>query len=186
MLRKKVFFIFAFILIIIRPLSAQRTTIEVSFGKYNIRDIRFERVYKESGPILGIAVSVSPVSNFDIWLGVKGFYKSGQLTFTKEETELILVPISAGIKYYRQVGLFKPYLGGGIDYYLYYEQTPIGDTFDYTTGLHFQVGSYFHVIKSLPFWLNLNIKYTKAETEENNNKIDLGGLEYGIGLAIIF
>jgi len=173
-------------LLIIKPLSAYNSTIEVSFGRYNIRDSRFKKVYQEGGLILGIAGSFSLISNFDVWLGAKGFYKSGQLTFTKEETKFILIPISIGIRYCRQIGLFKPYLGAGIDYYLYYEQTPIGDTFNYTMGFHFQGGTYFHPIDSLPFLINLNVKYTKAEAEENNHKIQLGGFEYGVGLVIVF
>ncbi|MFQ6082114.1 MAG: hypothetical protein ACE5WD_02000 [Candidatus Aminicenantia bacterium] len=170
-------------------LSADRQiqgTIEFTVGSYNMNEPRFKAVYQDGGLIQGIGLSAFFIYDFDFYLEIKRLYKLGQLTYTKEETKFLLIPISLGFRYIKPIGQFRPYLGGGMDFYFYYEANPIGTVFNYTKGYHFQGGTYFQIVKDLPFWLNLKLKYTKAKTEENNHKIELGGFEYGVSLVIAF
>jgi len=166
--------------------SDRQGTFELTIGNYSMNEPRFEAVYHKGGMIQGIGLSVFIINDFDFYFAMKGFYKSGELTHTQENTKFLLIPVSLGIRYSRPIGLFCPYFGLGIDYYFYMETNPIQSIINYTRGFHFQGGSYFKISDKLPIWLDLKLKYTMAKTEENNLDIQLGGFEYGLGLVFVF
>jgi len=161
-------------------------TFELSIGGYSISEPRFEAVYQKGGMIEGIGLSVFIIHDIDFFFEMKGFYKSGELTYTKEKTHFLLVPVSLGVRYSRPVKMFCPYAGLGLDYYFYMETNPIQSIINYTKGFHFRVGSYVRFAENVPIWLNFRLKYTIAKTEENNLDIQLGGFEYGLGLVFVF
>ena len=51
------------------------------------------------GPRYGGEVSIGLWKGFDLWLGGNYFSREGELSFTKEKTELQIIPIGAGLKY---------------------------------------------------------------------------------------
>jgi hypothetical protein len=161
-------------------------TFELSIGNYSISEPRFKAVYHKGGLIEGIGLSVFIIHDIDFFFEMKGFYKSGELTYTKERTHFLLLPISLGFRYSKPLRYFCPYAGLGIDYYFYMETNPIQSIINYTRGFHFRVGSYVQLAEKVPIWLNFRLKYTKAKTEENNLQIELGGIEYGLGLVFVF
>ena len=161
-------------------------TFELSIGNYSVSEPRFKAVYQKGGMIEGIGLSVFIIHDIDFFFEMKGFYKSGELTYTKEKTHFLLVPISLGVRYSKPLGYFCPYAGLGIDYIFYMETNPIQSTINYTRGFHFRIGSYVQFAEKVPIWLNARIKYTKAKTEENDLEIELGGFEYGLGLVFVF
>lgn len=166
--------------------SNNRGTFELFFGHYILSESRFKAVYHGGGIIAGLGLAVSVMQNFDLYIEAKGFHKQGELTYSKEKTQLFLFPISLNIRYKVSIGPITPYIGGGIDVHFYFETNPIGNIADYTSGYNFQGGTYFHFGKNFPILLNLKIKYSKANKMVNNLKIELGGLEYGVGLAFVF
>lgn len=166
--------------------SNNKGTFELLIGHYYLSESRFKAVYPGRGIIAGIGISVSVIQNFDFYIEAKGFHKQGELTYSKEKTQLFLFPVSLNIRYKVSIGPITPYIGGGIDVHFYFETNPIGNIADYTSGYNFQGGTYFHFGKNFPILLNLKIKYSKANKMVNNLKIELGGLEYGVGLAFVF
>lgn len=161
-------------------------TLELSIGGYSISEPRFQEVYQSGGMIEGIGLSVFIIHDIDFFFEMKGFYKSGELTYTKEKTHFLLVPISLGVRYSRPFKMFCPYAGLGIDYYFYMETNSIQSIVNYTKGFHIRIGSYVQFSDQVPVWLNFRIKYTRAKTEENDLEIQLGGFEYGMGLVFVF
>lgn len=166
--------------------SNNRGTFELFFGHYILSESRFKAVYHGGGIIAGLGLAVSVMQNFDLYIEAKGFHKQGELTYSKEKTQLFLFPVSLNIRYKVSIGPITPYIGGGIDVHFYFETNPIGNIADYTGGYNFQGGTYFHFGKNFPILLNLKIKYSKANKMVNNLKIELGGMEYGVGLAFVF
>lgn len=166
--------------------SNNKGTFEIFIGHYDLSESRFKAVYPGGGIIAGIGLSVPVVQNFNLYIEAKGFHKSGELTYSKEKTQLFLLPISFDILYTVPLGPITPYVGGGIDFHFYFETNPIGNVADYSTGYNFQGGTYFHFSKNFPVLINLKIKYSKANKMVNNLKIELGGIEYGVGLAFVF
>ncbi len=161
-------------------------TIEFVLGSYNMSEPRFKAAYEKGGIIKGICFSASVIQDFDFYFEIKHFHKLGELTYTKEETKLLLIPISLGIRFIKPIESFRPFIGAGADLYFYYETNPIGTVINYTKGYHLQGGTYFQFTEKLPFWIGLKLKYTRAKTEESNHKLELGGFEYGISLVLIF
>jgi hypothetical protein len=167
--------------------AAQRQgTFEIYLGNYNINEPRFKEVYQTGGAIRGIVLSSSLFYNFDFYTEIKAFYKTGQLTYTKEETKFLLVPVSLGIRFVFPSQIVLPYIGVGGDVYFYYETNPIGKVLNMAKGYHVLGGAYIQLGKNFPLLLNAKMKYTIAKAKENEMNIELGGLEYGIGLALSF
>jgi hypothetical protein len=170
--------------------SADRTirqgSLELIFGSYNMNEPRFDAVYPSGGILAGMALSSALTSNFNFYLEMKYYTRTGALTFSKEKTSFYLVPIDLGVRYIFPLGVFNPFIGAGPDFYFYYEDNPIGTVLNYAPGFHFMGGNYFRFSKSVPLMLSIRLKYTWAKAEENGIKLQLGGLEYGAGLAFVF
>ncbi len=167
-----------------RPI--RQGSVEFSMGSYNMNEPRFDAVYPGGGRILGVSISSALVSNVNFYLEIKAYQRKGALTFTKEKTEFILVPISLGMRYIFPFGLINPYAGAGLDFYFYYENNPIGTVLNYANGYHFLGGVYFQLHKKIPLLINLKVKHTSARAKENDVKIQLGGVEYSASLAFVF
>jgi len=161
-------------------------TIEFSVGGYKMNEPRFEAAYPSGGPIGGLTLSSALVSNFNIYLDIKYYSRQGQLTFSREETNFYMVPIDVGVRYIYALGPLLPYLGAGLDFYLYYEDNAIGTVLNSTNGYHVTAGTYLRFGQSVPVMINLRAKYTWAKAERDANQIQLGGLEYCIGLVFTY
>lgn len=166
--------------------SKKQGTFEFSYGKYQIADERFDEVYKKGGSIQGIILSSSLAFDFDFYAEIKAFYKTGTLTFTEEKTTLLLVPLSLGVRYVLPGNYVLPYAGGGADFYFYYENNPIATTMNIAKGYHLLAGIFLQFGKNSPLRLSGRVKYTRVKTTEDGIAIELGGFEYGAGIAISF
>jgi hypothetical protein len=170
--------------------SSERTirqgSVEFTLGGYAMNEPRFDAVYKSGGLMSGLSLSSAVVSDVNFYLDIKYYSREGELTFSKEKTTFYIVPISLGVRYIYPLGLFNPYLGAGLDFYFYYEENPIGTVLNYTNGYHIAGGTYIRVARSVPVLINLRLKYTWASAEENSVSIQLGGFEYGVGVAFVF
>jgi hypothetical protein len=166
--------------------TIRQGSVELTLGSYSMNEPRFEAVYPSGGLMTGLTLSSAVVSNVNFYLDIRYYSRQGSLTFSKEKTTFYMVPIDLGVRYIYPLGLFHPYLGAGLDFYFYYEDNPIGTVLNYTNGFHFTGGSYFRFDKDIPLMLNVRLKYTWAKADESAKEIQLGGLEYGLGLAFVF
>jgi hypothetical protein len=173
------------------PLGAQdrpirQGSVEVILGGYTMNEPRFDAVYPKGGLLAGLGASAAIISNVNLYLEAKYWQREGELTFSKEQTTLRLFPISLGVRYIVPLGIFNPYAGAGGDIYFYYEDNAIGTTVNHASGYHVLGGTYLQFSDSIPLMLNLRVKYTWARATESDFKIQLGGLEYSVGLALAF
>ncbi len=170
--------------------STERTirqgSVEFTLGGYSMNEPRFDAVYESGGLMSGISLSAAIISDVNFYLDVKYYYRVGKLTFSQEKTTLYIVPVTLGLRYIYPLGLFSPYLGAGADFYFFYEENPIGTVLNHTNGFHIMGGTYVRFSKSVPVLLNLRLKYTTAKADQNDIQIQLGGFEYGAGLAFAF
>lgn len=161
-------------------------SVEFTLSGYDMNEPRFDAVYDPGGLMTGLSLSAAVVSNVNFYLDIKYYYRQGKLTFSQEKTTFYIVPVDLGVRYIYPFGLFNPYLGAGLDFYFYYEENPIGTVLNYTNGFHFTGGTYIQPLKNVPVLINLRLKYTWAKAEEEDVSIQLGGFEYGVGLAYTF
>jgi hypothetical protein len=166
--------------------SKRQGSFEIVYGSFSVKDPLFTEVYSEGGSIQGLGITAALFLNIDFYLEAKAFYKKGQLTFTKESTSFLLLPISVGFRWRAPLGLIEPFIGAGLDYDVYYEKNDIGTALDYAKGTHVLAGVSLRPGKNAPIALIGRIRYSMVKAEHAGVTIDLGGLEAGASLALIF
>lgn len=166
--------------------SGRQGTFEILYGRYTINDARFAKIYASSGNIEGLALTAALFFNLDFYLEAKVFSQAGQLTFTKEKTKFVLLPFSFGIRWGAPLGVLEPFVGAGLDYYVYYESNVIGTAVDYARGSHLMGGVRLNFGKDVPLSLSGRIKYTSLKATRGAFTVDLGGVEFSGGLAFVF
>jgi len=172
--------------------SRKMLTLGVGGGLYFIQDADFQDVYgKSAGYFGGEASFYIPIKGKEgiaIAIDLKSISSSGLTTVTEEEVTLKLTPISFAALYMRHYGRFIPFVGLGGSVFSYEETYPpsfaILSTKGSTFGLNLQIGTYIKVVETFSF--KVFFKFYDARTKENDLNINLGGNEYGIGLAYHF
>jgi multidrug efflux pump subunit AcrA (membrane-fusion protein) len=180
----------------------------LTFERFTINDKNMRNYYSNwFQHIPGLEVSYQVVNKVDIWASAK-YYSDKQTTlFYGDTVRFILLPFSLGARFRpAKFGAFEPFVGAGINVYYYMERIGVASELDNTNGLafgfHFQGGSYFYFgdsfLKGIFYKHNRSllgeifVKYnivnkTLAEMlPDGTDKLDLGGLEVGIGLAVKF
>jgi hypothetical protein len=166
--------------------AGRQGTIEILYGRYTVNDARFASVYSKNGPIEGLALTARLFFNIDFYLEAKVFSRAGQLSYSQASTKIVLVPFSFGLRYGVPLGIFEPFFGAGLDYYVYYEKNPIGTALDYARGSHVLGGLRLNFGKDFPISLSGRIKYTWIKAARGDITVDLGGVEFSGGLAFVF
>ncbi len=165
----------------------EKTLVGVFAGAYNIADDRFKQIYEGQAYVFGFGLS-QRIHAFHrhfifISLDFKFYTKKGKSTVTKEDAKLILKPISLGGVYMFLTKPVIPFAEIGGDYYPYQEESPLYTTSGSALGFHVQTGVLIplKVIESLK--VKLYLRYSRVKTEENDLEVNLGGIEYGLGLV---
>lgn len=159
---------------------------EIIYGHFSINDPVFTEVYAAGGGLEGLAITAALFLNIDFYLEAKYFQKKGELTFTKEETSFILLPFSIGFRWRIPLGLIEPFIGGGLDYDVFYEKNDIGTVVDYAKGAHILAGLSLRPGRNAPIALTARLRYAMVKAEHAGTTIDLGGLEAGASLVFLF
>ena len=175
-----------------KPAKKKILTLGVGGGLYFIQDADFQDVYgKSTGYFGGEMNFFFPIKNREgiaLAVDVKSISASGLSTETEEEVKLKLLPLSFSILYMRHYSRLVPFVGLGGSIFSYEETYPpsfaIPSTKGSAFGLNLQLGTYIKVVESLSF--KIFFKFYDARTKENDLNINLGGNEYGVGLAYHF
>jgi hypothetical protein len=166
--------------------SSRQGTLEILYGRTSVNDSRFAAIYSKSGSIGGLALSAALFFNLDFYLEAKVSTQTGRLSYTQASTRIVLLPFSFGIRYGAPLGFFEPFIGAGLDYYVYYENNTIGTAVDYARGAHVLGGLRINFGKDIPISLSARIKYTSIKATRGSVTVDLGGPEITAGLAFVF
>lgn len=161
-------------------------------GLYFMQDESKNNIYGKSQLSLGaeytFTLPIEAVQSLDLCLAFRYEPDSGLTTFLKEELKLRLFLFSLSTRYVFSRQRYSLFIGPGMDYIIYKEIYPDGfpqeSTSGSTLGLHVQAGSYIKIIEFLA--VKFYFKYNLAETVENENRVNLGGAEWGLGLIFLF
>jgi len=166
--------------------KTKNTFIGIFTGIYNIRDDRFKQIYKGHGYIYGFGLSKKLYNlnqhNFYLSLDFKFYSKKGKSTVTEEDTKLILRPISLGGTYMVAVKRITTFAEIGVDYYPYKEKSALHSTSGTAWGFHLKGGVLIPLSILKPLKGKIYFRYSEAKTVENDLEVNLGGIEYGIGI----
>ena len=160
-------------------------------GLYFVHNKDFQDMYgKESFYFGGETIFKLPLRRKEYFGASLGFIyisKNGR-NISDEESKLKIIPMFLSVFYMRELGVFSPYAGFGIDY-IDYKETYLetGSTpsiSGLTWGTSVQVGTFIRLVPSLS--LRLHFKYRSSQLKKINRNIKLGGNEYGLMLAYHF
>lgn len=144
----------------------------------------FRDVYG-GGITFGAEASVEIGRRLAVWLGGSYFSKKGELTFTKEETELKIVVFGGGIKYIFPTGAgIDVYGAGGVNYCSYDEENVLGEVSKGGLGVVVKAGGLVKIINGI--FLDAYINYSYCKMKPADFKINIGGFGAGIGFGYRF
>ena len=168
-----------------KPKAAKRrnNSIKVRANYFSPSEQSFKNMYG-GGITIGGEINIKIWKFIGLWLIGNHYSKKGSLPFTKESTEMTLIPIGGGLKLRFQSGVINPYIGIGPVIYIYEEKNPIGAAKGSKAGIIGQAGCYFRIIGGLLFDVSINYSYCKVKPQKI--KADLGGIQAGIGLGFEF
>lgn len=180
---KKLMGTLAFILFLSGLTAASDFMIEFNTHYFNPSDKDFRDIYG-GGLMYGGEASIGVWKGLGIWFGGSYFSKKGELTFTKERTELQITPVGGGLKYRFGKGIVSFYVGAGLHSYQYKESNPIGDVSKGGLGYVGRLGSYIKVTGGL--LIDLSLTYSICNIEPADFEINIGGMGAGVGIAYEF
>ncbi len=157
---------------------------ELKMSYFNPSQKIFKEVYG-SGTIFGIKMERSGLyKKFGLMMEAGYFKKQGKLTFTEEDTTVKIIYLGPGVNYRLTKGIFDLYGGAGFRYYQFEETNPIGHAKQGKWGYFLSVGAYIHLTKK--FYADFEVNYSKCKVKPADIRVEIGGLEAGIGIAYKF
>lgn len=128
--------------------------------------------------------------NLEVHLRGSYFSKTGELTFTKEETKVKVIPVGVSLRYIFLKKKINLYTGGGLSWVYLEERNPIGTAIGKNIGFDFQVGAFkrFQGLKNFfkGFIIDVFIHYQYCEMEPADTSVDIGGADIGVALGYEF
>lgn len=157
------------------------------------QDDNFKSVYGEGGIFFkGEYSFILPINvkSLDVWTGFSYFQKNGKTSFTEEDLTLRITIFSLGLRYLRRMSRFNPFVGAGIDHITYKEILPedfmVSSVGGSELGFHAQAGTFLDLLSSLALKVHVKYNWAKATAATGEEEVNLGGVEYGIGLIFWF
>jgi opacity protein-like surface antigen len=153
---------------------AESFKIGVSLNYYSVAESIYRDIYGRGNLMFGGALSYEPVRMFELRAEVNYFQQKGKMTISQEEITLTMIPIILGARIsFIEINKLSPYIGAGVDFYSYKEELPdrFDDVSEHITGFHVEGGLYVNVIHSL--YIDLNVRYTKADTKPFDETVKL-------------
>ncbi|MFC2157745.1 OmpW family outer membrane protein [Acidobacteriota bacterium] len=163
---------------------AGETGIEVRGLYFSPSEQAFKDIYG-GGVSFGLDLSFNLWNAVDIWIGGSYFTKTGELSFTKEDTTIRIIPLGLGVRYrFIKDGTVSPYAGLGVNYFLFTEENIIGKVEKGAVGPVVRVGVLLNVAKG--FFFDLMVEYSYCRINPADFRINIGGISAGIGAGIDF
>lgn len=178
---KKLLLISLVILFILGILNAQELSIEL--GYFIPSDQTFKDIYG-SGIQYGGKLSVEVLERLSVWLGGSYFSKKGELTYTKEEITLRIIPINFGIQYRFSDKKIIPYISVGLGIHFFSEFAPRGNVSYARFGYTAQTGFLIRITEK--FHLSIGFDYKQSKINPKNTDINIGGFCTSFGLKYRF
>ena len=143
----------------------------------------FQDVYG-AGVQFGGQIFIGLGKHWDIWASGDYYRKKGELTFSKEETTVRIIPVAAGLRYRIPVNRCHFYISGGAGYFLFKEENIIGTVKDSKIGYLGKAGCFVKVFKGL--YLDAHFQYAHCSIQPLEIKTNISGLSFGVGIGYDF
>jgi hypothetical protein len=155
-------------------------SLQATGGYFQPRDQAFKDIYG-SGLAYGAQADIGVWRGFYLWAGVSNISREGELSLTKEETKLNIIPFFGGLKFRFLKTSVRPYVALGVGYFRYQETNLLGRIDNGDIGFVGQVGVSLKTLRS--FCLEVYARYSGCRIKPANIEANLGGLELGVGFG---
>jgi opacity protein-like surface antigen len=119
------------------------------------------------------------------WLEASYRARTGQLSYTKEETKVSILAVEGGALYRIMPGSISPYAGAGLGFYIFDEKNEaIGEAKQSKVGFCGLAGVSWIVSRS--FILDARVKLSTCAMKPADFSINVGGITLGIGAGFHF
>lgn len=166
--------------------AAPRTagfTVAVRGGYFAPSEAVFKDVYG-GGFAFGAEVTAQVWKGLSAWIEAGVFSKNGKLTYTGETTKVRITPFGLGFDYGFGRGRLRAYAGAGLITYDFRETNVIGDVSSGGLGWKARTGVTFRFAKR--FFADARLSFSHGDVEPSGIKVNIGGLELGLGLGYFF
>jgi hypothetical protein len=178
--------IFCLAVVLFSSLAQGKFLLEAKGSYFLPSDKNFKIVYAgkfEEWICYGGEIGITLGKGVGIWAGGHYFNKKGKLTLTEEETKIQITPVYGGIKFRLSQSGVVPYLGVGVGYFQYKEESRIGKISKADIGYIGQAGLLF---KLGVIVIDFQASYSYCKVKPVDVEADLGGFQAGIGLGFEF
>ena len=154
------------------------------FGYFLASDSAFKDIYGNEGVVYGGELRLGG-KRIAVWLEGNYRDRTGQSSFTREETKVKVLAVEGGALFRIMPGKISPYVEAGIGYYMFDEKNSfIGEAKQNKIGFCGAAGVSVIVAKLLV--LDCRLKYSSCSMKPADYQINIGGLTMGIGLGVRF
>ncbi len=173
------------------PKGFYNTTVGFLIGTYKSPDSRFGEVYGDKTSLqygLNLSRTLFDIKGFQIDLSfeARAFRKTGKATLSGEATKISMIPLTLAGRLSFPTKHIIPFVGAGIDWYNYKEESVLANTSGWATGNNYQAGVLIVVPNAEYLKVKVYYKYTNVTATENEIDVKLGGSEFGVGLSYGF
>jgi len=177
----------ALLFLALAVLTASRASGAVDFtvrGQYfHPTDKAFQDIYG-GGLKAGFEIGFALTRRLDLWASGDVFSRTGELTYTGDETKLSLLPVGMGFRYRLTTGAVSAYCGAGVLACKFMEKNVLGKVSHVGLGGAVRTGVFVGVARGFLFHLGFGYSYCPMKPADFD--IDVGGLEAGAGLSFLF
>jgi len=160
-----------------------------AFQYYYVLEKNIDGLYgRMLGPSLDLAFRFVP--KVDFWLSAAFASRPADPDWSDEEFKLTLIPLTGGFRYHvMEKGKWDVFLGAGASYFLVKEINPVEDIDTGALGFWGLGGAYFRLSRRLSAQGTLRYHLVSKDVYPEldfDDKLDLGGLELRLGVALAF
>ncbi|MCX7973445.1 MAG: hypothetical protein N3B16_02980 [Candidatus Aminicenantes bacterium] len=162
---------------------ANPITLKAVGGFFFPADSAFREIYG-SGDTSGLELTIELFPNLDFWMRANYFFKRGQLTLTREPTQVEIVTMGNGLRYRRSWKKLFFYGGIGTDYFIFNENNVLGNIEAGNLGLTLKAGVGFIVWKGIVS--EFCFHYSRCQINPADYEVNIGGFQAMFGLGYRF
>jgi outer membrane protein W len=173
------------------PVDFFNTTVGFLIGTHKSPDNRFGEVFGDKTSLqygLNLSRILFDLKGFQIDLSLEArlLRRTGKATLSGDATKLSMFPLTLAGRLQYQTKYVTPFVGAGLDWYNYKEESVLANTSGWARGYDIQAGLLIVVPGADYLRVKVYFKHTDVTATENEIDVKLGGSEYGVGLSFGF
>lgn len=180
---KKASILLLMCLLSVGSLMATDVFIGVYGGYFIPKDERFKEIYS-NGTQIGSEMNWSLEEMVSLQLGFYYQTADGELSVSKEDTKIRIVPITLSLRMQKPIKMIVPYIGGGFGFYYFRETNVIGTVSDSKFGFFGETGLIVWVSKRIGF--DFRYRYDSCKVKPTDIAANIGGSHFIAGLLYRF